>query len=238
MAILAFDTSTKVLSITLADRDKILVQYRLNVDYTHSEYLMSLIKEAIKISKLSKDDIYAIAVTKGPGSFTGLRIGLAVAKGLNVSLGSKLYSYTSLEALAATQLGSKEKVLAIIPAQRGEVYGGFFNVKSDKPLIIGDYFLGTPKELIEYIELTDDIRIIGEGYERFKNKFDSLVGNKLIRLPSYAMLADSSGLIALLNYDLANEIASEDINALKPFYMRLSSAEENRILKESNNEEF
>src|SRR6056297_1862029 len=185
MAILAFDTSTKVLSITLADRDKILVQYRLNVDYTHSEYLMSLIKEAIKISKLSKDDIYAIAVTKGPGSFTGLRIGLAVAKGLNVSLGSKLYSYTSLEALAATQLGSKEKVLAIIPAQRGEVYGGFFNVKSDKPLIIGDYFLGTPKELIEYIELTDDIRIIGEGYERFKNKFDSLVGNKLIRLPSY-----------------------------------------------------
>jgi tRNA threonylcarbamoyladenosine biosynthesis protein TsaB len=235
VAILAFDTSTKVLTIALAEDDKILVQYRLNVDYTHSEYLMKLIDDSLKIAKLERNEIKAIAVSKGPGSFTGLRIGLAVAKGLNISLGSKIYSYTSLEALAATQIGSKEKVLTVLPAQRGEVYGAFFDVESEKPKIIGQYFLGTPKELVDTIKYDGNIKILGEGYDKFFDEFNTLFENKVVSLPKSTMLADSSGLINLINYDLKENSPSENVHTLKPFYMRLSSAEEKRLLKESKN---
>lgn len=236
MTLLAFDTSTKVLSITLAEKNKILVQHNLNVDYTHSEFLLPLIKRSLEIAKVDKTKINAIGVVKGPGSFTGLRIGLSVAKGLSISLGAKIYAYTSLEALAANQLGAKEKVLAILPAQRGEVYGGLFDVNKDKPKLIGDYFLGNPEtELENIIKSNQQIRIIGDGYRKFHHQINQLHDN-LIVLPAFTQMADSRGIISLLNYDLANNAPSEETITLSPLYMRLSSAEE-RLLQQKDKQD-
>ena len=233
MAILTFDTSTKVLSITLAKGKKILIQYRLNIDYTHSEYLLPLIDDAIKIANLNKEDIEHIGVVKGPGSFTGLRIGLAVAKGLNMSLGSKLFTYTSLEAIAANQLGSREKVLAILPAQRGEIYGGLFDVSTQKPELIGDYFIGRPEEVLEVYKSLKSIRVVGAGFDKFENKISEILRDNIVKLPPFMHLANSSGLVAMLNYDLDNGRPSEYATSITPFYMRLSSAEEKRLSKEN-----
>ncbi|MFP4456688.1 MAG: tRNA (adenosine(37)-N6)-threonylcarbamoyltransferase complex dimerization subunit type 1 TsaB [Clostridia bacterium] len=233
MAILAFDTSTKVLSIALAQKEKILVQYRLNVNYTHSEYLLPLIDDALNIASINKDEIEVIGLVIGPGSFTGLRIGLAVAKGLNLSLGSRLLTYTSLEAIAANQLGSREKVLSILPAQRNEIYGGLFNVTQQKPQLIEDYFLGRPEEVLQKYKEVGQIRVVGEGYNKFSSDISTIFGDNLIEMPSYSHLTDSSGLIAMINYDINNNRESANVLDIRPFYMRLSSAEEKRINKDS-----
>lgn len=233
MAILAFDTSTKVLSIALAQKKNILVQYRLNINYTHSEYLLPLIDDAIKIADIEKKDIEAIGVVKGPGSFTGLRIGLAVAKGLNMSLHSKLFTYTSLEAIAANQLGSREKVLTILPAQRGEIYGGLFNVNRQKPELIGKYFIGRPEEVLKEYKSLEAIRVVGAGFNKFSDEINEILRDSIVKLPSFMHLANSSGLIAMLNYDIENNRPSESATNITPFYMRLSSAEEKRLSKDN-----
>lgn len=235
MAILAFDTSTKVLSITLAQRKKILVQYRLNINYTHSEYLLPLIDDAIKIAKLSKEDIEYIGVVKGPGSFTGLRIGLAVAKGLNLSLRSKLFTYTSLEAIAANQLGSREKVLAILPAQRGEIYGGLFNVSKQNPELIGDYFIGRLEDVLKDYKHIEALKVVGGGFNKFSNEIKEILQENIVKVPFSTHLADSSGLITMLNYDIENGRTSENATSITPFYMRMSSAEEKRLSKDNWN---
>ncbi len=230
MAQIAFDTSTKVLAVALADNNRILVETRVNLDsYTHSEYLMKIIDESVSMAGISNKDLNAIGVVKGPGSFTGLRIGLAVAKGLAVALDLDIYTYTSLEAIAVSQLGAKEKVLTMLPAQRGEVYGGLFDVSKNKPRLLGDYFLGNPLEFAKKLSVKDDsLRVVGEGYLKFKDEVDEILGSKIVNLPMSSHISSAANIVELMSYDTEMQLNKVSALELEPFYMRLSAAEEQR----------
>ena len=235
MAILAFDTSSKVCTVALGTAEKILVEFSLNLDYTHSDYLMTLIEQALDTAKLSGKDIEAIGVSVGPGSFTGLRIGLAIAKGLALSWNCDIYPFTSLEILAAGVWGSSDPVLALISAQRGEVYAGLFSTGRGRPHLEHPYFIGrTSHEVRDLLINYENVRVVGNGVvqylEQMRDICQVMPTNPVYDIPR-------AGVIIVLTANALNRAEQPaDIRSLEPFYMRISAAEQNRLAKEQGNE--
>lgn len=235
MAILAFDTSSKVCTVALGTAEKIMVEYSLNLDYTHSDYLMILIEQALATAKLEFADIDAIGVSIGPGSFTGLRIGLAIAKGLALSWGCKVYAFTSLEVLAAGEWGCSDPVMALISAQRGEVYAGLFSASDGRPQLKDRYFIGrVDGKVFQVLSDYERVRFVGNGAEQYREELGQLFTVAPDNPRHYIPRAGS--LIALTAAALDCQDDSVDIGALEPFYMRMSAAEQNRLEKEKKNE--
>lgn len=133
MVFLALDTSTTSGSISLIKEDlnnkngKIVYQHYLDVNTTHSERLLPEVDKALKINNLSKSDLSAVLVSVGPGSFTGVRIGLATAKGICTGLNIPLIPFNTLDLLAANVFGTEVKILSVIDARMGEAYAAIYN---------------------------------------------------------------------------------------------------------------
>ncbi len=128
--ILSMDTSGKVSSFSVIEGDNILVEGNINTRLTHSQTLMPMCEDLLKASKISIEDIDVFAVTKGPGSFTGLRIGIAAVKGFAYALNKPCVAVSSLEALAYNLLGFDGVVCSIVEARNEEAYMALFQVSS------------------------------------------------------------------------------------------------------------
>lgn len=126
MKILGIETSTMLGGVAIADEKGLIAETRLNVKSTHSERLMATIDEQLRQSDLALSDIDVFAVASGPGSFTGLRIGLSTAKGLCYATGKPLVMIPTLEAFARSFPFSKHPVCVMLDARRGEVYAAIF----------------------------------------------------------------------------------------------------------------
>lgn len=236
MAILAFDTSSKACTIALGTNEKLLIEYTLNLDYTHSDYLLPLIKEALRVADLTINELDAIGVVKGPGSFTGLRIGLTVAKGLAIAANCPIYSFTSLEVLAASYWGVKEPVIATIPAQRGQVYVGQFNCSEGKPKLINDYFIGKlQNEISDLILAHDKVHLISNDNKANTQEIVSLFANKVINNTPFHSYSRASLILPLVVDAIKNKQKPCNTETVEPFYMRLSAAEEQRLERETKN---
>ena len=152
MLILGIDSSTKTASVGICDGEKVLVSFTLNHKRTHSEKLLGMIDDSLKIAQLDISDIDAFAVTRGPGSFTGLRIGLATVKGLCHAMKKPCYSVSTLDALYENVYNGEEDILyaPLMDARRGEVYcSAYLNgekVIDDSAMALTD-FLEKIKEL-------------------------------------------------------------------------------------------
>ena len=153
MIILGIDSSTKTASCGIVVDGKVIVDYTLNHHRTHSEKLLEMIDMALKIAKLDICDIDAFAVTKGPGSFTGLRIGLATVKGLCHSLNKPCYLVSTLDALYenVNNTYSPDIIYApIMDARRNEVYCAAYKdgkkILEDSALNINDFIEFLQKE--------------------------------------------------------------------------------------------
>lgn len=131
MKILAIESSAMTASVAIADEDRIIAEYTTNFKKTHSQTLMPMIDEIIKRTETDPGELDAIAVTKGPGSFTGLRIGAATAKGLGLALGKPLIPVPTLAALAYNFAGAKDLVVPIMDARRDQVYAGVYTFDED-----------------------------------------------------------------------------------------------------------
>lgn len=126
MKILAIDSSGLVASVALYEEGQLLGEYTLNTKLTHSETLLPMIENLMKISGTEKNAIDAICVAEGPGSFTGLRIGVATAKGLGLALGKPVIGVPTVEAMAYNYYDSEALVVPMMDARRNQVYGGAF----------------------------------------------------------------------------------------------------------------
>jgi tRNA threonylcarbamoyladenosine biosynthesis protein TsaB len=122
MRILAVDTATTSCSVAIVDNTSLLSEFTLAKEETHSKHLMDMIKEALRMSGLNFSDLDGFAVTRGPGSFTGLRIGISTIKGLVVASEKPVVGVSSLEALALQVSYSRDLICPILDARRGEVY--------------------------------------------------------------------------------------------------------------------
>ena len=125
--ILAIETSTTIGSIAILRDERIVYQDFADLKTTHSETIMVRIDNALKSLKYAKSDLKAVCISNGPGSFTGLRIGLATAKGICTGLKIPLVAFNTLEVLAANVYGTDRNILSILPAHKNEAYIAVFD---------------------------------------------------------------------------------------------------------------
>ncbi|MGI5912565.1 MAG: tRNA (adenosine(37)-N6)-threonylcarbamoyltransferase complex dimerization subunit type 1 TsaB [Syntrophomonadaceae bacterium] len=230
MLILAIDSATPVAGVALLDDDRLIKEEFSNYKKTHSETLMIMVERILKESECTINQIDALAVTVGPGSFTGLRIGLAAVKGLSMAAGKPVIGVSTLETLAHNICGSNNLVCPLLDARKHEVYCGFYDVSGDYPQMLGDARAISPVELVRQVEIAvqqhqkDHIILLGDGYYPYADFFKEKLGEKLEIPPLHLMLPRAAALASLgrVKYQKGEW---EDVFKLSPVYIRLSEAE-------------
>ncbi len=218
MILLAIDTSTSSGSIALCTTNpdysdmKIIYQQYLSTNTTHSETLLPEIDNALKKNKLEKRDLSAVLVSIGPGSFTGLRIGLATAKGICTGLKIPLVPFNSLEILASNVYGSNQKILSIIDARMNEAYVSIFN---------RDLTIELPIELRAYEKITENLV---ENYVCIGNVNLVQEANNLIFALPHQNIINASSMFSMLKYKaISLDYNQEIIDNTEPVYIRNST---------------
>ena len=162
MKILGIDSSGMVASVAIVQNDVIIAEYTMNHKKTHSETLLPMIDEIVKTSETKLEELDAIAIAAGPGSFTGLRIGAATAKGLAMATDKPIIPIKTCEGLAFNMWGAEGLICPIIDARRNQVYTGLYRVKGNVEVIHEQQPMDI-HELIEYINSYSKQREASEG---------------------------------------------------------------------------
>jgi tRNA threonylcarbamoyladenosine biosynthesis protein TsaB len=233
MKILAVDTSGINCSVCIIDEASVLAEFSQCSGTTHSQSLMPMIYEMQKYSGITPEDIDVFACSIGPGSFTGLRIGISTIKGMALSLNKPVIGVPSLVGLAYNIPYFNGLICPIIDAKNNNVYSAIFEYK-DKPIMMGSYISEGFESLIDVLKTKEsDILFIGDGAIAYKDKLISEFGNKAIFSPIHLnnQLAIS---IAKAAMDKASLGEFDDYNSLVPLYLKKSQAERMLDLNETN----
>ena len=211
MLILGIDTSTKICTCSIFDSENgVIAETSLSVKKNHSNIVMPIIDNLFKISDLTINDIDKIAVAIGPGSFTGVRIALGIAKGLAMALNKPLIAVNELDILEAIADGNENEIIPLIDARKERVYYKYQNKYVD------DYLIN----LISNFDKNKKYIFVGDGATNYKNILKDNLGGSAIILPIYNSFPRASILCELaLNKEEAN------IYTLEPEYISKSRAE-------------
>jgi len=223
LKVLGLDTSTPVGSIGIIDDESVIAEYSLNVVETHSSRLMPAIDEVLRRASLKISDIDAFAVAIGPGSFTGLRIGLGTVKGFCYALKKPITGVVTLDVLAYNLKFVDKLICPILDAHRGEVYAAVYRGFSDGRLELQtDYLCTNIKSLLE--TLTEPTVFLGDGLNRYRDTIAKTIKDKAIfTTPFFGFCRGAA--VALLGYERLKAGESDDYFSITPFYIRKSEAE-------------
>jgi tRNA threonylcarbamoyladenosine biosynthesis protein TsaB len=222
MKVLGVDTSTMTAGIGIVEDDEILVELKFSVKITYSEILLYCIDQALKNVGLTIDDMDGFAISIGPGSFTGLRIGLSTLKGLSFATGKPLASVPSLDALAYLSLYCQYPVVTMLDAKKDQVYAAIYKTKEGELRRESDYLVIDVEDLAKRI--SRKTLFVGPGAKLYQKKLIELLKDKAYfsqaeqSLPSGATVAFLGSKKLILNQ-------FEDIVHLEPLYLRKSEAE-------------
>ena len=203
MRILGVDSSGMVASVALVEDDLLVAEYSVNYKKTHSQTLLPMLDEIVKMTELDLNTIDAIAVAAGPGSFTGLRIGAATVKGLGFALEKPVISVPTCHGLAYNLWGSDKLVCPIMDARRSQVYTGIYEFTKDGMQVLLD-------------QSAMDIRALAEKL--------NAIGREVI------FLGDGcpASAVASLGAEYFKQGKQEPADDLVPIYLRKSQAERER----------
>jgi len=229
---LAFETSAKAASVALTENGKLLGESYQNTGMTHSQTLMVMAQDLLKQCGKSISDVAAVAVAEGPGSFTGVRIGVAAAKGLAWGGELPCYGVSTLEAMALTLGIYQGYVCACMDARRSQVYNALFYVNQGVMERVSVDRAISLAELGEELKMLDGpIYLVGDGalltHKTLSGEIPGLI------LPPEHRLHQRAVGVALLAEKKQAAGETGDANALTPNYLRLSQAERERMEKES-----
>ena len=232
MLILAFETSAKAAGVALLDDKKLLVESYQNTGLTHSQTLLLMAQDLLKSCGFGTDDVTHLAVAAGPGSFTGIRIGVAAAKGFAWGASLPCYGVSTLEAMAA-QLGVWQGyVCPVMDARRSQVYNALFHVECGKCTRIRDDRAVSLQDLgAELRNLSEPVFLVGDGSNLCYNTLLESVPS-LVLPPEHRMHQRAVGVALVAREKI---LRGEEGNAgeLTPNYLRLSQAERERLEKEN-----
>lgn len=226
MKILSLDSSSESASCALLEDNKLLGEITFNYKKQHSVIIMPIIDSLLKNTETDITDIDGFVISKGPGSFTGLRIGMATIKGLSQGLNKPLTSVSSLDALAYNLAFSDGIICPIMDALRNTVYTSIYKFENNKLIRLCDYMAIHIDELIEKVkEYNCKVTFIGDGtYKLKQHLIDNLSGANLNFAPTHLNLVKASSL-GELGLNSLNEGTAENIFALSPIYLKKSQAE-------------
>lgn len=225
MKILGIDTSTMAANVAVLEDDKLICEYTINTKKTHSQKLMPMIENILKLSDLDIKEIDAIAICVGPGSFTGLRIGMATAKAMAHVNNIPLIGVNSLEILGANMDLCNRNICSILDAQRNQVYMNKYILKDDKITELEEISIKAIDELLEEISSSnEDWVLVGEAVYKYKEKIEEISN---ITIPSPANNITKASTLCFVARDkmLANDQVYNCYN-INPMYIRKSQAEE------------
>ena len=228
MKILAFETSAKAASVALTDGGKLLAESYQKTGMTHSQTLMVMAQDLLKTCGLSPKDVDAVAVAAGPGSFTGVRIGVAAAKGYAWGGELPCYGVSTLEAMARNLGIWQGYIVPAMDARRSQVYTAIFHAEKGVLTRVEEDMAISLQELGEKIKnYEESIFLVGDGAQLCYNTLLEEVP-ALVLPPEHRMHQRAVG-VALLAEKKANAGECGDGAALTPNYLRLSQAERERL---------
>ena len=225
MKVLAVDSSSVTASVAVVEDKRILSEFYINAGLTHSQTLAPMIEAVIKNLNLSLSEIDLFAVTQGPGSFTGLRIGLSTVKGMALGVNKKCVGVSSLLVAGYPLKNQGGIIVPCMDARRGEVYCAVF--KSDKKSLVSilDDCAISIEQLGKILEnYNDTINLVGDGAEMCYNILGQNYNLKVKLTPEYQRYPRASmvGLVATELFDREKYLSAEEI---MPKYLRVSQAE-------------
>ncbi|MCR5421633.1 MAG: tRNA (adenosine(37)-N6)-threonylcarbamoyltransferase complex dimerization subunit type 1 TsaB [Lachnospiraceae bacterium] len=234
MKILAIDSSGLVATVAVLEDNRMLAEYTINFKKTHSQTLVPMMNEIKEMIELDLNTIDAIAVAKGPGSFTGLRIGSATAKGLGLALKKPIISVPTLDALAFNLWGCERYICPMMDARREQVYTGVYHFSKGELIIDKEGCAIPVKELIEYInEQGKETVFLGDGVPVYKNALEEGLRVSFDYAPGHAA-GQRAGALGVLALRYLKDGITESAADHKPDYLRLSQAERERAEKLGN----
>lgn len=234
MNILAIDSSGLVATVAIIEDDILKAEYSVNYKKTHSQTLMPMIDEIVKMTEFELETIDAIAVAAGPGSFTGLRIGSATAKGLGLALNKPLVHIPTVDGLAYNLYGTQQFICPLMDARRNQVYTGIYTFENNEFKVIQQQKATAINDIIDHINsLEKNVIFLGDGVPVYK---DFLVENVKVNFsfaPAHLSRQRAGAVGSLAAIYIKNgmtETAAQHI----PDYLRLSQAERERVEKGLN----
>lgn len=233
MKILALDSSGIVASVAVVEDDNLLGEYTVNYKKTHSQTLLPMLDEVAKMIELDLNTLDAIAVAAGPGSFTGLRIGAATAKGLGLALDKPLISIPTVEGLAYNLYDAKGVICPLMDARRSQVYTGIYRFENHKLQVVQDQCAVPIEEILEKVnQLGEEVIFLGDGVPVFEKTIEEKMQVPYTFAPAHLNKQRASAVAALgLQYYKAGKVQTAAEH--KPDYLRVSQAERERAEREA-----
>ncbi len=233
MKILGIDSSGMVASVAVVEDDIMVAEYSVNHKKTHSQTLLPMLDEIVKMTEQDLNDIDAIAVAAGPGSFTGLRIGAATVKGLGLALGKPVVAVPTCHALAYNLWGTDSLVCPIMDARRNQVYTGIYEFSEGKLSCLMEQSAMDIHDIISRLnDMKRPVIFVGDGVPVFKDIIEAELTEKAGFAPAH-INRQRAGAVATLGIEFFNEGKFEGADEHKPVYLRKSQAEREREEKEN-----
>jgi tRNA threonylcarbamoyladenosine biosynthesis protein TsaB len=222
MRVLGIDSSTPGCSVALLNNDTIVAERIADPKPSYSKYLLQMVDKVLKEGESRLDDVDGFAVTIGPGSFTGLRIGVSLLKGFVLATEKPFIGVNSLEALAGTLDSPKHPICTVLDARKSEVYAAVFESQKEGLHALLKEAALSPEALCEKIETPT--LFVGNGVEQYREVFKESLGARFIEpetLPRFSTAAGAT-MLASRQFDLQKHF---ELNQLKINYIRKSEAE-------------
>ena len=233
MKVLALDSSGLVASAAVLEDDALLAEYTVNYKKTHSETLLPMIDEILRMLETDVSEMDAVALAAGPGSFTGLRIGAATAKGLALALDLPLVPVPTVDALACNLSGTtQDLVVPMMDARRQQVYTGIYRFAEGDMQTIHEQWPAGVADLAEMLNESDQtVTVLGDGVPVYRELLQEQLLVPWREAPAHLnrQRAASVGLLAMRYLEEGKTVSAMDF---VPEYLRLSQAERERLEKE------
>lgn len=232
MKILAIESSSLTASVAIVEDDVMVSEYTMNYKKTHSQTLLPMIDEMCHLTDYQLEEIDAIAVSAGPGSFTGLRIGSATAKGLGLALNKPLIHIPTVEAMAYNLCFATDYIVPIMDARRNQVYTGIYKGMDGNIEEVEEQCITVIEELLEKVKkLQGKAIFLGDGVPVFREKIIAELGTQAAFAPAH-MNRQRAGAVAELAKIYYRQGKLETAAEHAPDYLRLSQAERERKEKD------
>jgi tRNA threonylcarbamoyladenosine biosynthesis protein TsaB len=227
MVVLGIDASTKTGSVALYDSEiGILSEVNANIRLNHSDSLMTIVDMVFSLAKLKPRDIDRVAVSIGPGSFTGIRVGVGTAKGLAFSIGCDIVGINELDILAHTVSQTPNKIISLIDARKERVYYSVYNYNKDLIERISEYGVSELRLILEEYK-GEKIIFTGDGSILYKEIIDEVMGdNAVYNLKSNSMVR--AGTMS----EMAEKKDPDNLYTLEPYYISKTQAEREKEARE------
>ncbi len=220
---LCIDSSTPAGSVALVREGSVIAEHLLQVKKrSHSDYLMKYVHELLEEADMSLSDLSGLVVVNGPGSFTGLRVGLATVQGIAQALSLPIYPVSSLQVIAYANGPSDLPVIALIDARKQEVYAACYEWIEGVPVLQGPEQVIAPKELLKSIRQRS--YFVGNGATLYRALIDETISDQALLSTAVNDVPRASA-AGLLVTAMGDSAVAVEARSLQPSYVRLSDAE-------------